>query len=390
MQRISTAERRARLGLRHHLARAAPDVTRAASDLVGFHSSDPATVYLSARSRVDGFVIADLDDALYERRSLVRMLGMRRTMFVVPLDLAATMDAACTVALAPGQRKRLVRFLAEQSVADGDAEKWLARVEKRTLRALEKKGEATASELTKVVPELGRKLSFGEGKKWGGTMGMSTRVLFLLATEGRIVRGRPLGTWVSSQYRWTATETWLGAPLPTLPPAEARADLLRRWLRSFGPGTVTDLKWWTGWTVAQTKVALGDVDAVEVRLDDGTGFVLPDDVGPSGRAAPWAALLPALDPTIMGWKDRAWYLGDLQKDLFDTNGNAGPTVWCNGRVVGGWLQHGDGEIEIRLLTKVTAKERKLIDTDAAALETWLGDTRITPRFRTPWEKDNRR
>ena len=56
----------------------------AAESMVGLHASDPATVYLAARARVRDFAHADLEDALYERRSLVRMLGMRRTMFVVP------------------------------------------------------------------------------------------------------------------------------------------------------------------------------------------------------------------------------------------------------------------------------------------------------------------
>ena len=52
--------------------------------------------------------------------------------------------------------------------------------------------------------------------------------------------------------------------------------------------------------------------------------------------APWVALLPGLDSTVMGWKERAWFLGGHQHALFDVNGNAGPTVWCNGRIVGGW------------------------------------------------------
>ena len=102
MRRIGAEERRARLGRRHHLARPARSPDDVAEGIVGLHSSDPATVYLSARARVAGFAPTDLEDALYEHRSLVRMLGMRRTMFVVPRDVAGVMDAACTKALAPG------------------------------------------------------------------------------------------------------------------------------------------------------------------------------------------------------------------------------------------------------------------------------------------------
>jgi hypothetical protein len=76
--------------------------------------------------------VEDLDDALYERRSLVRMLGMRRTLFVVPRGTAAEMDAGCTKALAAGERRRLVKMLVEQGVADGDALAWLEDVCART------------------------------------------------------------------------------------------------------------------------------------------------------------------------------------------------------------------------------------------------------------------
>ena len=112
---------------------------RRAADLVGLHSSDPVSVYLSARSRVRGFEVADLEEALYERRSLVRLLGMRRTMFVVPRDLAAVIDAACTRALAPAERRRLFKLIGEQGI-DPHPDRWLAKVTERTLSALRERG----------------------------------------------------------------------------------------------------------------------------------------------------------------------------------------------------------------------------------------------------------
>ena len=72
--------------------------------------------------------------------------------------------------------------------------------------------------------------------------------------------------------------------------------------------------------------------------------VLPDDLDPTPDPPPYAALLPGLDPTTMGWQDRGWFLGEHAKALFDTNGNAGPTLWWDGRVVGGWAQRRSGEV----------------------------------------------
>jgi hypothetical protein len=386
--RIGSKERSARLGVRHHLAAPASSAEEAADAMVGLHSSDPASVYLSAWARVDGFVPADLEDALYGRRSLVRMLGMRRTLFVVPIDLAVVMDEACTKALAPGQRTRLVRMLEEQGVAAaGRGERWLDRVASDTLEALRARGEASARELTAEIPELGTKLSFGPGTPWAATVGVSTRVLFLLATEGLIVRARPLGSWTSGQYRWATTESWLGGALAEIDHAEACAELLGRWLRTFGPATKTDIRWWTGWTAALAKTTLVAIDAVEVRLDDGVGYVLRDDLKPEGDVDPWVALLPGLDPTVMGWKDRAWYLGDHASELFDRNGNAGPTIWANGRVVGAWAQTGQGEVVVELFGRLDAATRKLVDAERERLRSWLGDVRIRPRFGTPLGKE---
>ena len=280
---IGDEERRARLGVRHHLARPTTSAERAARDLVGLHSSDPVTVFLSAWARVEGFEPEHLERELYDRRSLVRMLGMRRTLFVVPNDLAGVMDEACTKALLPAQRKRLIAVLAEQAVTD-EAEAWLDDVSRRTLAALEARGEASARELTADVPELATKLTFGEGKTWGGTIGVSTRVLFLLATAGLIVRARPLGT------------LDLGAvPMGShrsLDRRRAAGGATRRGLRRAAPAVAAGVR--AGHDDRRPLVDRLDrqargIDARRDRggrgrsLDGGTGWVLPDDLEPVRR-----------------------------------------------------------------------------------------------------------
>ena len=206
---IDADERRRRLLVRHHLARPAATVEQVAADMVGLHSTDPATVVLSLQARLDPFAVADLEDALYERRTLLRMLAMRRTMFVVPLDLAAVMNVSCTRALVPVERRKLVALLEEGGVT-GDVDAWIERVGDETVAALRAHGPLPASQLTKLVPELSGQLRVAVGKKYEGLIGVSTRMLFLLAAEARIARARPLGTWLSSQYRWVPMDDWIG------------------------------------------------------------------------------------------------------------------------------------------------------------------------------------
>jgi hypothetical protein len=390
MRRIGDDERRARLALRQRLApeHRGDDVAQVAGEIAGLHATDPATVMLAARARVVGATPASIEHALYDERSLVRLLGMRRTMFVVPRELAAIVQASSTRALVPVQRALLIKHL-EAGGVTGDGERWLRQAQADTLRALSARGEAKAAELAQDVPALRAKLSLAQGKAYAATPAVGPRVLFLLAAEGRIVRGRPLGSWTSTLCRWVPMETWLPGGLPDLETDAAAAQLVRRWLRAFGPGTYADLKWWTGWTASLLRRALVQVGAVEVELDGGaTGLVLPGDDEPvPAPAEPWVALAPALDPAAMGWAQRGWYLGEHRARLMDRSGNIGPTVWCDGRIVGGWAQRRDGEIAFGLLEDPGSAAAAAIAAEARRLGEWTGDVRVTPRFRTPLERE---
>lgn len=387
MRLVSTAERRARLAVRHHVARAerVGSVVEAARGVVCLHATDPATVYLSAWARMTEATIETVDRALYDDRHLIRMLAMRRTMFVVPVEDAPILHAAASLGVARRERRRNEELAALLGVDDVHA--WVREAEAATLAALERRGEAAAQELTREVPALQRKVRVNIGKAYEGDIGMSSRVLLLLAAEGRIVRGRPRGTWISSQYRWASMDRWLGRPMPELPVDEAQAELVRRWLARFGPGTEADVRWWTGWTLREVRAALAAIGAVQVDLDGQIGLVIPDDLEPTPQPDPWVALLPSLDPTTMGWQARDWYLGEHKRALFDTIGNAGPTIWADGRIVGGWAMRANGEVVTKLLDDVGREAGAAIDAEAVRLTKWLQRVSVVPRFPTPLHRE---
>jgi hypothetical protein len=208
-----------------------------------------------------------------------------------------------------------------------------------------------------------------------------------LAADGRIVRGRPKGSWTTNQYSWATLESWLPAGFEDWAVEKAQAELARRWLAAFGPAPVSDLRWWTGWTAAEVKRALTEIGPEEVDLDGSTGIALRGDLEPAKRTQPRAALLPGLDPTVMGWLERRWFLGGHAAVLFDRTGNAGPTVWWEGHVVGGWAQRKDGEVVFRILEDIGRDAIAAIKTEAEQLRGWIGSARITPRFRTPLERE---
>jgi hypothetical protein len=397
--RFTDEQRRARLAIRHRLVPSArtDDVAAIADSVVALHSTDPATVYLSAMARMKHPSIEAISVALYDDRSVVRHHAMRRTLWVFSPQVARWAHAGCTTALASAQWKRLAQMVEDSGIAiDGAA--WVAVARADTLAALGSMGTATARQLGKAVPALTEKLHLAVGKSYAASQGAHTRLLLNLGFDGAIVRGRPTGAWNSSEYPWALAETWLPGGIVGDEPVDAHvaaAELARAYVAEFGPVTIADLQWWAGWTMGTTRRALAAIGAVEVDVEGGVedrvAWVLPDDLGEGhDEASPWLAFLPALDPTTMGWKERRWYLGDLGTfggALFDRFGNAGPTIWVDGQVVGGWAQRKSGEVVHRLLADVSKNRERAIAADAERVRSLIGDARVSVRFPAPMQKD---
>lgn len=134
-----------------------------------------------------------------------------------------------------------------------------------------------------------------------------------MSAQGRIVRSTPTGAWTSRHHRWEPIGRWWPHGLPQLDEADSQRDLARRWLERFGPGTADDLQWWTGWNKTTTRRAISDLPIDDVDLHGQAGIALRAANDPDEHATPEpvATLLPALDPTPMGWKHRDWFLAGV-------------------------------------------------------------------------------
>jgi hypothetical protein len=328
--------------------------------------------------------VSDVDAVLYESRLLVKQLAMRRTLFAFPRDLLPAALGSASARVAAAEFRRLGQDVTRAGVA-ADGEAW---VEAAAVAVLERLagGEALdTATLRGEVPVLGERIVFGTGK-WSQVSPVAPRILTLLGARGQVVRGENVHHWRISRPRWTTMTGWLGGEAPEpLPEAEGYAELVRRWLWTFGPGTETDIVWWLGATKAAVRRALADVAAVPVSLDSGgTGWVLPGDGGPERTVEPWAALLPALDPTLMGWKERDFYLDPADVPyLFDSVGNGGTTAWWNGRVVGCWVQTEDGEVRVVYRGEPGAEAREALHAQAARLTAWFGGEVVSSVYASP-------
>ena len=307
MRTVTDVERRHRLARRHALApgHRAADPEAATRAMTVLHATEAPSVYLSLWARVDGLARRrrrpgalrrpHAGQAARDAPHAVR-LPARPAARRVGERLGAGGHARC----APGFAKEVE---AAGLAADGAA--WLASAEAAALDRLADGGELSAPQLREQVPELDGRLDIGEGayaanvpsRRACSPSSASRRgscAAATAATGGPPGRSGPRWRPGSGEVpepgrRARATPSWSGAGCAT-----------------FGPGTEADLVWWLGSTKTAVRAALADLAAVEVALEDGGTGVPPGRRPRAGRAAvePWAALLPVLDPTVMGWKER--------------------------------------------------------------------------------------
>jgi hypothetical protein len=385
MREITDGQRRARLATRHALATPVETVERAVEAVSCLHATEAPSVYLSvaARCRVTR---DDIARSLYADRSVVKQLAMRRTMFVFPRAVLPQVWGSASDRVARQLRARLAKEVEAHAIATR-GEEWLSTMFSTVLEALAEGGPATTAELREQIPALARRLEMSPGKAYGANVPIAPRVLSTLGATGAILRGDNEGDWRTSRPRWTLTEEWLGAPVTKAPADAGYRELVRGWLERFGPGTEADLVWWLGATKGTVRQALRELGAVEVALAEGPGFLLPDDLEDLPEPDPWAALLPVLDPTTMGWKQRDFYLEPEDRPyLFDVNGNGGTTAWWCGRVVGCWVQDPDGAVVVVPRGDPGAEALAALQVEADRMTKWLQGAKVSTVYSSPQMK----
>lgn len=358
--------------------------------MLALHATDPASPYLSVLARSRTTSLADIAAAMYTQRSLVRWLAMRRTLFVFDRADVPVVQAAVSTPLAATLRTRLLSRLRRggtEPPVDGDLADWLDDVTDAADGALRQLGTATGAELARAEPRLATTILPAAASDQ--PQNLTSTLLAMMSAQGRLVRSVPGAAWTVRSHRWEPVTAWWPDGLPAVDPAEAQRNWAIKWLTAFGPATLDDLQWWTGWTKTAVRAAVQDLPLVDVDLHGLPGVALEAQLEPAPDTAPTAVLLPALDPTPMGWKHRDWFLG-LDRDLvFDRNGNLGPTVWWDGQLIGAWAVGPDGQLRTAVPGDYGAEARVAVDEAAADLGSRMEGAVVRPVFPTPLERSLR-
>lgn len=331
---------------------AGSDVIQVVEDLVALHATSPTTPYLSLRARMAGFQPQDLDRPLYADRSLIKVLCMRQTVHVVSARDSGDIVTACGNRINKSMAHELDQLAEWSGEKDaGRLRQVVANWQSSVESYLAGHGPATAAEITAALPELEGKIHYAPDKPYGGMVSIGSMLFPRLTALGVLVRGRPRGTWRSNLHEYALASQWLRAPWEQgLPLETAQARLMQRYLQAFGPVTLTDAEWWTGWSKKETQRAFAaiehEISQVCVRGVNQSLYLLARELTPLREARSLSSgtvrLLPCLDGYIMGYKERSRFLEPAHNDhVFDRSGNAYSTVWADGRVIGIWSEDKD-------------------------------------------------
>ena len=333
---------------KHSLTQSAASIEGLAADLVGLHNTMQPSPYLSVRARHDGFARSQLDELMWGSWQLARLRSMRLTMFIFPRDLLEV-AAAATRRLS---ENLALRWLADSGMTPAEFEHLADAVDDAL-------GDGPLTSRA-----LRRRLGVPQSIDLPGVVGRMCDI-------GRLVGGAPPRSWRSSvrQYhRWN--DVLPGVDLHRWKEDDAIRELIRRYIRSYGPVTVDDMSWWTGFTKGRCRVAIGGLDLEEVAVDDWprplyrtTGDLITDDPADAVKA------LPPLDPYVQGYRDRVRFLDpDRHGFVYDGGGNSAPTLLHQGRIIGVWQVSDDPELSVRyhLFAKQPASIRRAAEADLAA------------------------
>jgi len=297
------------------------DIVQTVRDVVGLHATGSTTPYLSLFSRTRDFTRDKLDRELYVKRSLGKIRCVRKTVYVLPRDVIPVAFAATRSVIEPISVKYSKYLGVSQDVYEDTS--------RRISSALRGKG-MTTKEIKKA---LGTELNISP-------------IVNLMCDKGLLIRGEPKAGWKSNMHTYRLFHEYFpGLDLNVFDEEQARKLMVEQYLASFGPATEDDVAWWTGFPKGQTRRILREledkVSSVEISGLRGRYLSISSDRPPLIAAKPPGksvlAMLPCLDPYLMGYKDRERYLDNEYYDfVFDRSGNATSTILVDGRVTGVW------------------------------------------------------
>lgn len=331
--------------------------TIAIEHLVGLQAQEPQEPYVGLWSRLDDFEANHLVDLL-ERRLAVRTLMMRRT-----IHLHTSADA---LAMRPAYDDMLRQRM------QGTLGPRLPGVDFDELAAL---GEPHFAAQPQILADVARAVS----DRFPGAP--SRDLGDALSTLVRLIQVPPRGLWGQKAAALNTTyAAWLGSDPERRPDEERRveilADIVRRYLRAYGPAASADIRAWSGLSGLPAVIKQLEPELTTYRDERGRTLLDLADASlpPDDRPLP-VRFLPAFDNVVLGYDDRSRVIDDEHKRLSILGTRF---VLVTGRVAGFWTSEGTAAgvtVTVELLRRLSRAERAELGDEGERLAGFLGDGR---------------
>jgi len=330
------------------------DIVQITDDLCGLHSTRLSTSYISLFARTENFKKTDLERELYLNRTLGRIRGMRRTLFIQTIGLIPIVHRA-TFKLG---EKNVEKYMEFHKISIKEYKE----ISNRIMRVLK-----------------GRELSASEIRKELNSKSNIPAIIHLMCNYGLLIRGKPIKDWKDVRNKYAVFKDYFPRlDLKKISEKEAIQSLVEKYVKAYGPVTETDISWWTGLAKTKIKDALkrieAQLDRVKFNNVQKTYIIGKEDLENLNKSQysrkSSLILLPELDPYPMGYKDRERYIDAKNYNkVFDRSGNITATVLLDGIVIGVWDKeekpeplikfHLFNSIENKLLDELSTKIKKV-------------------------------
>jgi hypothetical protein len=339
--------------------------------MCGAHAQLLAAAELSIGLRIAGITRAEVRDALWTERSLVKTFGPRGTVHLLPTqDLPMWTGALSAVPGGPSPFSKDAQMTPEQTDAVVEA-----------IGAALEDAELTVDELTEALvgacgPWAGDPVmpAFqGMWPRWRQAMGTA-------AHRGALCFGPNRGRAVT----YTSPRRWLPGFRPADGPA-ALAELLKRYLHAYGPATPQQFAQWLAaprqWAKELFDSLAGQLQQVEV--EGAAAWVAAGDTTAPAAPPQGLRLLPYFDAYVVGSHPRELLYPGRAASRALGGGQAGnfPVLLIGGVVAGVWHQRRSGRklaITVEPLDPLTAAQRAELDEQVARVGEFLeGQPQLT-------------